>query len=249
MGADEVVAAAGRGRRLPRRALWVTFDDGNPGTFRAAADLAAAGVSATAFVCPGVVDTREPLWWQVVDEAIRRNVLPTVMHRGDLTRFRSSLKRAPDSARRRAVDACREALNSQVPGGFQVAQATTGDLETWLGHGHHLGNHTWDHPLLDRCPKEEQKRQIATAHDWLRERFPSQPPVFAYPNGNRTLYAEGIAASLGYDVRTLFDHRVAASNLGAQAVSRVRIDADAPLARFRAIASGAHPLTFALSHR
>jgi peptidoglycan/xylan/chitin deacetylase (PgdA/CDA1 family) len=244
VGADEVIAALRDGRPLPRRAVWVTFDDGHPSTLHAAADLAAAGVPATVFVCPAVVDTTEPLWWQIVDEALRRGVVPLSAHGGDVGRFRAELKTSDDPVRRAAVEACRAALDSSAEGPLRVVQATTADLEAWIGYGHHVGNHTWDHPLLDRCDEAAQETQIGSAHEWLRERFPTQPAVFAYPNGNSTAYAEKVAIGLGYEVRTLFDHRIATRLAADTAVSRLRIDADAALPRFRSITSGAHAHAF-----
>lgn len=249
IGADQIHAAVNGDVRLPKKAVWVTFDDGHPSTFDVSRDLAEVGISATVFVCPGVIGTREPLWWQVVDEAIRRHAVPAALEAGDLSRFRASLKTVDDDARRSAVEACRANLEAVSTSPFQVEQATVNDLHAWIGDGHHVGNHTWDHPLLDRCTPDEQVRQVRAAHDWLRERFPGQPLVFAYPNGNYAAYAETAAAGLGYDVRTLFDHRVARKLAADSPMSRLRIDADADPARLRAVASGGHSLAFAMRRR
>jgi peptidoglycan/xylan/chitin deacetylase (PgdA/CDA1 family) len=245
VGADQVVAAVTERRSLPARAIWLTFDDGHPSTFAAGKALAAAGIPATVFICPSVVDTEQPLWWQLVDEAIRRQVLPAP-YASDPAAFRAWLKTAPDAERRAEVDACRTALDNDCGSPFRVQQATSADLTQWAALGHHIGNHTWDHPMLDRCDATEQERQIVLAEQWLLARFPDQPKVFAYPNGNRTAHAEGVAAGLGYVVRALFDHRVARRLAPNRAVSRLRLDADAPPSRFRAIASGAHSGMFHL---
>jgi peptidoglycan/xylan/chitin deacetylase (PgdA/CDA1 family) len=154
------------------------------------------------------------------------------------------LKTCADPERRALVDECRDALERTGP--FRVQQATSSQLADWVSLGHHLGNHTWDHPLLDTCEPEEQRRQIASAHDWLTRRFPGQPPVFAYPNGNAADHSDAAAATLGYVVRTLFDHRVARQLSADRPVSRLRVDATASPPRFRAIASGAHARAFHL---
>ncbi len=248
VGAAEVVAAAAGGPPLPARALWVTFDDGHPSSLAAGADLARAGIAATVFVCPGVLDTDEPLWWQVVDATIARDAVPADLLDGRTTAgFRAWLKTVRDDVRRDAVDRCRLALAS-TGAAPAVTQATTAQLADWVAQGHHVGNHTWDHPLLDRCSEPEQDRQVRAAHDWLRARFPDQPLVFAYPNGNTAPVADETAAGLGYPVRLLFDHRVAPRRPVPQ-LSRLRIDADASLPRLRAVASGAHALAFAAGHR
>ena len=247
VGADAVVAAVEHGLNLPRRAIWVTFDDGHPSALAAGAALAAAGVQATLFVCPSLVDSTEPFWWQVIDEAARRGLLPD-RHNDDPGTFTNSLKSVPDLDRRAVVAAIRAALNDCATP-FGVMQATSADLDTWTAAGHHVGNHTWNHPLLDTCTAPEQERQIGLAHEWIKERFRDQPRVFAYPNGNWTSHARRIASDLGYAVRALFDHRVAHRVARENEISRLRLDADASPARFRAIASGAHSVFFSALRR
>ena len=73
--------------------------------------------------------------------------------------------------------------------------------------------------------------------------------VFAYPNGNHTAFADGVARELGYVIRVLFDHRIARSGMGDRPLSRLRVASDAELGRMRAIASGAHALAFTVGRR
>ena len=55
-GAD-VVAAMNGGPPLPERAVWITFDDGHSSVVEHALPLLRErGMSATLFVCPGLVD-------------------------------------------------------------------------------------------------------------------------------------------------------------------------------------------------
>jgi peptidoglycan/xylan/chitin deacetylase (PgdA/CDA1 family) len=211
--------------------------------------LASAGIRATVFVCPGVVDTREPLWWQVVDRAIQRGVVPEPWRNGDPAAFRATLKKMPDADRRDAVEQCQLGLRERGDPTPDIEQVSTADLLRWIADGHHVGNHTWDHPLLDKCSEADQRGQITAAHEWLRERLPGQPLVFAYPNGNSTSFADGVARGLGYEVRLLFDHRVAGSVAAHRPVSRLRLDSDAAPNRMRAIASGAHSVAFSVWQR
>jgi peptidoglycan/xylan/chitin deacetylase (PgdA/CDA1 family) len=101
------------------------------------------GVKATMFVCPGYLDTDEPYWWDRVSahEVARLTVVP-------------------DVERRRVVAA--------TPPGAAL-QLTTNQLKAWVGAGRSIGNHTWDHPCLDRCAAAEQVSQVRLAHEWLRE--------------------------------------------------------------------------------
>jgi peptidoglycan/xylan/chitin deacetylase (PgdA/CDA1 family) len=237
----QVARAIGDARGLPPSSVWVTFDDAHPGVIeRGLPVLADLGIPATLFVCPGVVDTDEPYWWQVLDSALERGEAVTVdgveqRDRGVVT----ELKRRPDDERRRVVADMRERLGADST---SVRQVTSDQLHRWLDAGMEVGNHTWDHPCLDTCDEGQQERQVRMAHEWLCDLTGTPSRLFAYPNGNLAGVARRTLDALGYDIRALFDHRLASVSDGD--VSRLRIDATAPLPRFAAICSGAHPLAF-----
>lgn len=240
----EQVRAALRGRILPRHAVWLTFDDAHPDVVELAMPLLdQAGVRAMLFVCPGVVDTLTPYWWQLVDAAIALGLHQTVSPHADAAGFRAGLKRVPDDRRREMVRRVHELLRDTDEASATHRQVTSEQLRLWVAHGHELGNHTWDHPLLDQCSPQEQRRQVADADEWLRGLTGGPVSFFAHPNGNPGAAAEAELQTRGYGPPLLFDHRVA--QLPAERISRVRLDAFAPAPRMRAVVSGAHPAAFA----
>ena len=245
---SEVAAAIHDGARLPRRAIWLTFDDALPGVFTHALPLLAERkVPGTAFVCPGLVDTDQPYWWQTLESALAAQ--RTVVFRGKTWSDSSvitQLKIVPDAERRETVARVADDLAAS---GHAVAfaQATSTDLRRWLDAGLELGNHTWDHPCLDACDVVQQRRQIVAADDYLRSLLDRPPRLFAYPNGNTAKASRHILSELGYQVAALFDHRL--SRLGGAEVSRLRIDADASIRRLAAITSGAHPAAYGMARR
>lgn len=216
------VIAARRASRWPVDAVWLTFDDGDPSVVEVGLPvLRELGLAATLFVCPGTVDTQEPFWWERVAE-------------DQLAR----LKRIPDQVRRAEVA---ETPSRRRP------QITTTQLGEWVSAGQSIGNHTWDHPLLDTCPPAVQEKQIVRAHDWLRERFgKAATRAFAYPNGNATPAARAALERLGYDLAVLFDHRLTRHDQDPLALSRLRIDAHAEHRRAAAILSGSHSAAYQL---
>jgi peptidoglycan/xylan/chitin deacetylase (PgdA/CDA1 family) len=255
---EQVIAGVLGDQPLPTHAVWVTFDDGHPSTLAAAELLADAGFHATVFICPAVVDTAMPYWWQILATAADLELLSRALgledEPVDPVRVRLQLKALPDVDRRVAIDKMRLAIEEQIGCPLAVPQATLADLRMWVAAGHSIGNHSWDHPLLDRCDPREQRRQVNAAHEWLRERFPEQPLIFAYPNGNPSPVVAATLAELGYLLAALFDHRLArvtnvpatpfrATQTPAQ-LSRLRVDSYAPMPRLRSIVSGAHPVLF-----
>jgi peptidoglycan/xylan/chitin deacetylase (PgdA/CDA1 family) len=230
-------------RALPDRALWVTFDDGDPTTIIDAAPvLERLGVPATAFVCPGLIESGRAPWWEVVLRATARGrhvELGGVRLQGQPAV--TALKGVPDHERRGVV----ASLADEV-GGLAERPVEVEDLQRWRDAGCDLGNHTWDHPCLDRCTPQEQLDQIDRAAAWLDDRALWQRRLFAYPNGDRTELAEAHLARRGYDLVALFDHHVVAHAAGPLKVSRLRLDAAASATRTAAVSSGVHSGLFGL---
>jgi peptidoglycan/xylan/chitin deacetylase (PgdA/CDA1 family) len=226
-------------RTLPARAVWITFDDGDPSVVRHGAPLLAErGMVATMFVCPGVIDTCRPHWWHVVQDAGEAGL--TDVPPSDLL---PALKVADDPERRKTVGVLTARLRA-VGSPPVRPQLTSAELRAWTAAGHEVGNHSWDHPCLDRCAPEEQRRQIERAHDWLADVLGRPPDVFAWPNGNRAEPSLDLLRVLGYRLVLACDHKVCARRPDPMGLSRLRIDADAEPTRFDAIVSGAHSVVF-----
>lgn len=204
------------------------------------------GIEATLFICPRVIDTTEPYWWQVVDAAVESSI----WYRGSLvtTETKLQLKTVPDSERRRAIREIRKLLESTLSRTFTRQQLSSNHLAAWIEAGHRVGNHTWDHPLLDQCETDQQKEQILVSHAWLSGRLKEPPVLFAYPNGNWSQTAEDILFSLGYQAAVLFDHRLARPNCPLR-LSRLRTRGDSDFDRFRGIVSGLHSSLYGLARR
>ncbi|WP_169743372.1 polysaccharide deacetylase family protein [Knoellia sinensis] len=238
VGESEVAAALIDGVPLPAHAVWITFDDGLASTFEAGPLLAARHVSATAFVCPRVLDDGGWLWFQAAQAALDRDELIDV----DGTPLTlQQLKGMDDVSRRRVHDRIAESLEAQ--GVESPTPVTTVTLGEWLDMGHTIGNHTWDHPCLDKCSPSSQVDQMRRAHRALAERG-FRPRFFAYPNGNWTPEAAAEAEALGYVGSLLFDHRLSSVSGDPHRISRLRIDSDATLDRTLSILSGAHSAAF-----
>ena len=233
-------------RELPERAVWFTFDDGEHSTVVDAAPvLHRHGVRATVFVCPGLVDDGRAPWWEVVRRA------GAAGHAVELGGRRlhgqpavTALKAVPDQVRREVL----AGLVHEV-GDHADQPVTVDDLVRWRELGGDIGNHTWDHPCLDRCDPATQVEQIDRATEWLDRNDLWDRRVFAYPNGDRTEVAEQHLADQHFELVALFDHHLAARRRGPLKVSRLRLDAAAPAVRTAAVTSGAHSGLFAAQQR
>lgn len=238
---DHVLAAVRGEQSLPINAVWITFDDGHPSVVEAGQPiLDRFAIPATMFVCPGVIDTNHAFWWHVVGSALEAGISPQLdgSHLWTTEQLVAHLKTKPDQDRREFVRELAAALrkkDGQEPAARQLRRE---QVLSWSAAGHQLGNHTWDHPCLDRCTPTEQRRQIEWAHDWLRGLHVSAPFV-AYPNGNRAPETERLLTELHYAGAVDYDHRVSRLREPLH-ISRLRASASAPLPRFKAVVSGLH---------
>lgn len=236
VSADQVLGSVG-GSRLPRLAVWVTFDDGHPSVLEQGLPITERfGIPITLFVCPAVIDTNDPLWWQAIARVHQRDDASGP----DADAIVRKLKLQTDMERRETVQRLMEtttALGNESP---TQRQLTSESLRLLNGTGATIGNHTWDHPTLDTCEPIDQDYQIRRAHGFLQENTQFRP-VFAYPNGNWTREAEAVAEDLGYRLGLLFDHRLTNTSAPPFRWSRLRVSSDTPIRRFAAILSGTHP--------
>lgn len=242
LSGSDVVHHTRRRRDFPKRAVWLTFDDGLASVVRKGLPvLESHGAPATIFVSPGLVEEASLPWWTEITVAVGNGWVPPSDVTGDV--LVRELKTVPDHVRREIVGQAHAAnlRHGLPPSDGDDLVATRDELERWLASGREVGNHTWDHPCLDHCDPDGQARQIIDAGEWLEE-FGAfdQSQLFAYPNGDWTADADALLRSAGYDVALLFDHRVAGWSSDPLRMSRLRLDSSAPIERVRAVLSGSH---------
>lgn len=244
VSADDALASL-EGQALPDKAVWVTFDDGDPSVVEVALPiLQRFEIPSTMFVCPSVIDTNEPLWWQAVDLSLGAGIefvwRERPYDRTNADQLTRALKAVPDVERRRVVNELVTLTESKFGSTVSRPQLNASQIRRFVGSGGTLANHTWDHPCLDVCTPDEQKFQIVKAHDYLAAWTPHFRPVLAYPNGNFAPVAADTAHGLGYQLGVLFDHLLTNTLMQPMLWSRLRANSDSNRLRFRAIVSGVH---------
>lgn len=244
--AAAVVDALHGGDPLPDAAVWVTFDDGEPSVIENALPVTTEyQIPATVFICPGVVDSHQPLWWDTVAAALDLGETVRLGERQyratELGSLKRRLKTLDDTRRREIVAGLAASIVDRNGAPFQRRQVTSTELRLLIDSGWQIGNHTWDHPCLDRCEPSVQLDQVESAHEWMRANIGVPPVLFAYPNGNHSERAEAALVDLGYQIGVLFDHHLATVTSDPLRISRLRVNDTTTPERFAAIVSGVHP--------
>jgi peptidoglycan/xylan/chitin deacetylase (PgdA/CDA1 family) len=224
---------------LPKRAVLLTFDDGDRTVIDVAMPiLRDRGSPGVAFVLPGLLDTDRPFWWNEVEDLVRAGGRTRGFgDRGpeELVRI---MRRLPTAERLRMLDELRGTSQVAPPSSPHLARHELPLLES---AGIEVGNHTYSHARLVGCTADEAMAEIGRAHSILGTTLAHPPRAFAYPNGEWDRTAEQVLQELGYRAAFLFDHSSeTVPPTKPLRISRLRVDATTSMDRLRIILSGLH---------
>ncbi|HYL90029.1 MAG TPA: polysaccharide deacetylase family protein [Burkholderiales bacterium] len=178
-----------------RARVALTFDDG----LRSNVDVAypilrELGLSATFFVCPGLIEERRWLWNHEARERLRS--LPA----GGLAELAADLRAPADvegivewmktlkiAARRRAEKLIRDATPGFRPTEEQREEfdlAGWHELKRLNARTVTIGSHTMTHPILTSLTEEETEEETRDSRFALERRLEREVSIFCYPNGD-----------------------------------------------------------------
>lgn len=183
-----------RSRRLPRRALSITFDDGYRDNAELAAPiLARLGLPATFFVATGFLDggrmfndtvietVRHATTLDLSDVGLGRHAPATVAdRRAAIAAILSGLKYRPLREREEVTAKIAARATMPLPGDLMMRSAQVAELKR---AGFEIGGHTVNHPILAELDVEAGRREIADGRSRLEEITGAPVRLFAYPNG------------------------------------------------------------------
>jgi peptidoglycan/xylan/chitin deacetylase (PgdA/CDA1 family) len=189
------------GRKLPPRAVAITFDDGYRDNLELAVPLLERlGLPATFFLVPGFLSGAVKPWWEVLAWAFLRA-------RSDIVNWEGAeLRLTTPAARRRLCESVAERLKSRDRLSREMAvQQLTGLLDPagrpgdllldWDGarqlarQGFAIGSHTMCHTILSQQTPEEQRRDLVASRHLLEEGLDCGVELLAYPNGTERDYS------------------------------------------------------------
>jgi peptidoglycan/xylan/chitin deacetylase (PgdA/CDA1 family) len=185
----------------PRVAL--TFDDGLRSNVEVAYPiLRKLGLSATFFVCPGLIDGGQWLWNHEARQrllTLDRNTLAELAGQvgapQDVEAFVEWMKTLDISRRRQVEKEIRAATPGFAP---TAAQRAEYDLAGWQELKRldprvvTIGSHTMTHPILTSLTAEETDAEMRDSRAALEQHMEREVSIFCYPNGNLN---EGALAS------------------------------------------------------
>lgn len=184
-----------QGKKASRPRVALTFDDGLRNNVEVAYPiLKKLGLTATFFVCPGLIDRGQWLWNHearqrllTLRSAALGEVAESVGAPAEVEAFVEWMKTL-DIARRREVEAkIRDATPGFEPtdgqrhefdlAGWTELKSLDPDVVT-------IGSHTMTHPILTSLTAEETDAEMRESRFALESRLEREVSLFCYPNGN-----------------------------------------------------------------
>jgi peptidoglycan/xylan/chitin deacetylase (PgdA/CDA1 family) len=213
----ELVAAAEQ-KRLPKRALAITFDDGYADNYHVAFPmLDHSAAPATIFVATGPILASREFWWDALEHLLLGGPLPARLQVPVGARVRewttgdppslyrqvwATLSDLPPEAQQAALGTLAVQLGRALDRPRETHRPMTpAELTEFAGRSRGLvefGGHTADHPRLPILPPARQRDQIGRGKDELEAMIGSRVQSFSYPFGAHDGHGVAAAREAGF---------------------------------------------------
>ena len=214
VGFPEAVDRLAGDGQLPMRAVAITFDDGYRDNLELAVPLLEElGLPATFFLCPELLGSRVPPWWErlawaMINTRVKQTfrwrdllVTPPGLKRGDSVGMVSEMLKAMDERDREAAMTELLELLDPVGGEPTTPIMDWDDARELARRGFTVGSHSQKHAILANETAEDQDFDLSQSRKELEVRTGARVDLLAYPNGTSRDFDErtvGAAVKAGY---------------------------------------------------
>jgi peptidoglycan/xylan/chitin deacetylase (PgdA/CDA1 family) len=200
------------GKKLPEKAVALTFDDGYADNLSTALPLLKHyGIPATVFINVNAVENKDGIWHDRIAEACRKSIRTRLDLRGaGLERYNFSgfarkmsvcrrlvgvCQRVPDRERERLVEAIVREMTGEEPGSCRLMLDWEG-VKYLASNGVAIGSHGMNHSPLRTLIPQDAEYEIRESKRIIRERTGIDVQYFANPFGNPRDFREDIVTIL-----------------------------------------------------
>lgn len=198
------------------RCAAITFDDGYRDNYTLALPvLKRHSVPSIFFVCPGLIDSRQLGWWDLISYLVKKSNKPFATIDGEplplgpqagatieSLQNRMKVRRRCETAT--LIQKLSEACDVPLPDPeLQASQLMTWEqIQDAAGGGVSIGSHTCTHPVLTTIDEERQRWEMRESKKVLEQRLGSRIRTIAYPVGRYGFFSAAtmrIARECGYE--------------------------------------------------
>lgn len=173
-------------KRIPKKALIITFDDGHLGNYELVPLIKKFDIPVTIFLCSSIINTNRHYWFRFQDQPIDvpKLKLESTNKRLELLSkvgFKQDKEyNQPQALQRSHIDQMKHFINMQ--------------------------SHTMFHPILPRCTFEDAKKEIFNSKEFLEREYDLKINAIAYPNGDYSERDITLVKKAGYECGITVDY-------------------------------------------
>jgi peptidoglycan/xylan/chitin deacetylase (PgdA/CDA1 family) len=202
----------------PETVLSVTFDDGYQDNYTHAFPiLERYGIPATIFLTTGGIDSRDPMWFEILAGALKTSSREFIDIEVDLPRrfwlrtpderlhansqLFTTLRQRGDDDRRRLLEAILRELAPPAESARRDAMLTWEQVRWLQRRAIDFGGHTVTHPFVSRLSPERAAWEISECKNRIETELQAPVLHFAYPSGREEDFApwsKDVVRAAGY---------------------------------------------------
>lgn len=168
-----------RSKRIPQRAVVITFDDGHAGNYRLKEILHKYDISAVLYIATDPVINGKAFWWKNIDDKYKVEELKRKKNHERLLLMQCITD-----------NGCHEKYNNQSISISQIMELPEKVI---------LASHTVTHPILTKCNREEAFHELNQSKRDIEVNFFVKVKHFCFPNGDWNSELIDLCRMAGYE--------------------------------------------------
>lgn len=162
---NDYLDAVHHGKRLPNKAIVITFDDGHASNYNLLPVIKKLEIPITIFLCSSIVGTHRHFWFR---------------HSAEIKPHVEALKKIPNEKRLEALRQYSFEQEQEYGDTQALSKEQIEEMKSWVN----FQSHTCFHPILPQCDDTTAEKEIKESKRQLEETFGLTINALSYPNGD-----------------------------------------------------------------
>lgn len=179
IGLNEYLEAVHGEKRLPNKAIVITFDDGHASNYTLLPIIRQMHIPVTIFLCSSIVGTRRHFWFR---------------HSMEMKPLVETMKQVTNGQRLEELKTYGFKQEQEYTDTQALTQEQIEEMKPWVN----FQSHTCFHPILPQCDDKTAQHEIEGSKQQLETDFGLNINALSYPNGDYSARDIQLAKEAGY---------------------------------------------------
>ena len=180
IGLNDYLDAVNDGKRLPNKAVVITFDDGHASNYTLLPVIKRMQIPITIFLCSSIVGTHRHFWFR---------------HNTEIKPQIEALKKIPNGRRLETLRQYGFSQEQEYDDTQALSKKQIEEMIPWVN----FQSHTCFHPILPQCNDTAAENEIIGSRRQLEEVFGLTVNALSYPNGDYSTRDISLTQAAGYE--------------------------------------------------